>query len=85
MVIALGKRDAVAQSVLRVVLDLMLPVGVCHAEQVLFQQFRTAQHRAVVQERGDKPEGSWRRVREEVKTPRLCLTFDPSTRLIELP
>lgn len=55
LVVALCKRDAVTQSVLMVVLDLMFSVSICYTQQVLLQQLGAAQHRAVVQEGGHEP------------------------------
>lgn len=55
LVVTLCKRDAVTQSILMVVLDLMFSVSIRYTQQVLLQQLGAAQHRTVVQEGGHKP------------------------------
>lgn len=56
LVVAACKGDAVATSVLLLVLDLMFTVGVRHTQQVLLQQLRAAQDRTVVGEGRHEPE-----------------------------
>ena len=51
------KWDAVTQSVLKAVFDLMLLIRIRHAQQVLFQKLWTTQHRAVVCEGCHEPVG----------------------------
>lgn len=57
LVVAAPKGDAVAESALMAVFDLMLCVGIYHTQQVFLQQLWTAQHRAVVREGRHKPAG----------------------------
>lgn len=56
LVVTVTKGDAVTQSVLMAMFDLMLFVSINHTQQVLLQQFRTAQHWAVVYKRCHKPD-----------------------------
>lgn len=56
LVVTVTKGDAVTQSVLMAMFDLMLFVSIDHTQQVLLQQFRTAQHWAVVYKRCHKPD-----------------------------
>lgn len=56
LVVTVPKGDAVTQSVLMAMFDLMLFIGIDHTQQVLLQQLWTAQHWAVVYKRCHKPD-----------------------------
>lgn len=55
LVVPVSEGDAVADAALVAVFDLVLALGVGHTQQVLLQQLRAAQHRAVVRKRRHEP------------------------------
>lgn len=56
LVILWSKWNAVTQSVLMAVFELMFCIYIRHTQQVLLQQLRAAQHRTVVDEGSHKPD-----------------------------